>query len=172
MQWALSLNFAKKEFMDRRGLIARIIALLTIPGSWLARLREVWAGIRSSGPQNDMMGHTMTGMDMRGMMSRDNMMEPMRLGMELFERHAEISRTTQYLRDGIIDTTVSSNPKTAQHEGQGMEQNNCETRLRPAGHRQAPTRMEYSVTAANGDGIPEMTRLRLACMGPIQKVIW
>jgi hypothetical protein len=50
---------------------------------------------------------------MRGMMSRDNMMEPMRLGMELFERHAEISRTTQYLRDGIIDTTVSSNPKTA-----------------------------------------------------------
>ncbi|HQT89830.1 MAG TPA: hypothetical protein PK677_15010 [Acidiphilium sp.] len=50
---------------------------------------------------------------MGGMMADHNMMGPMKLGMELFERHAEIHRTTEYLPDGIIDATVSANPETA-----------------------------------------------------------
>ena len=59
------------------------------------------------------MGPNMSNMDMQGMMSHSNMMGPMRLGMELFERHTEITRATDYLSNGIIDTTVSSNPETA-----------------------------------------------------------
>ena len=67
----------------------------------------------SGGMMGGMMGSNMSHMDMQGMMSRSNMMGPMRLGMELFERHTEITRATDYLPNGIIDTTVSSNPKTA-----------------------------------------------------------
>lgn len=55
----------------------------------------------------------MSGGTMRDMMSHNNMMGPMKLGMELFERHAEIQRATQYLPNGIIDATVSGNAKTA-----------------------------------------------------------
>ena len=55
----------------------------------------------------------MSGNGMQDMMSHGNMMGPMKLGMELFERHAEITRATDYLPNGIIDATVSSNPKTA-----------------------------------------------------------
>lgn len=69
---------------------------------------------RSSGDMmGGMMGPNMSNMDMQGMMSHSNMMGPMRLGMELFERHTEITRATDYLSNGIIDTTVSSNPETA-----------------------------------------------------------
>ncbi|MCF3948878.1 hypothetical protein [Acidiphilium iwatense] len=60
-----------------------------------------------------MTGGMMSGSGMQDMMSRGNMMGPMKLGMELFERHAEIQRATEYLPNGIIDATVSSNPKTA-----------------------------------------------------------
>ena len=60
-----------------------------------------------------MMGGMMSGNGMQDMMSRGNMMGPMKFGMELFERHAEIQRATQYLPNGIIDATVSGNAKTA-----------------------------------------------------------
>lgn len=66
-----------------------------------------------SGPSGGMMGSNMPHMDMQGMMSRGNMMGPMKLGMKLFERHAEITRATDYMPNGIIDTTVSNNPTTA-----------------------------------------------------------
>lgn len=60
-----------------------------------------------------MMGSNMSHMDMQGMMSRSNMIGPMKLGMKLFERHTEITRATDYMPNGIIDTTVSNNPTTA-----------------------------------------------------------
>ncbi|HQT90297.1 MAG TPA: hypothetical protein PK677_17490 [Acidiphilium sp.] len=65
------------------------------------------------GMMGGMMGSSMSHMDMQGMMSRGNMMGPMKLGMKLFERHAEITRATDYMPNGIIDTTVSNNPTTA-----------------------------------------------------------
>ncbi|WP_192826806.1 MULTISPECIES: hypothetical protein [Acidiphilium] len=67
----------------------------------------------SGGMMGGMMGSNMSHMDMQGMMSRSNMMGPMKLGMKLFERHTEITRATDYMPNGIIDTTVSSNPTTA-----------------------------------------------------------
>lgn len=67
----------------------------------------------SGGMMGGMMGSNMSHMDMQGMMSRNNMMGPMKLGMKLFERHTEITRATDYMPNGIIDTTVSSNPTTA-----------------------------------------------------------
>lgn len=66
-----------------------------------------------TGSSGGMMGSNMSQMDMRGMMSSSNMMGPMKLGMKLFERHAEITRATDYMPNGIIDTTVSNNPTTA-----------------------------------------------------------
>ncbi|MEE3503592.1 hypothetical protein [Acidiphilium acidophilum] len=67
----------------------------------------------SGGMMGGMMGSNMSPTDMQGMMSRSNMMGPMKLGMKLFERHTEITRATDYMPNGIIDTTVSSNPTTA-----------------------------------------------------------
>ena len=97
----------------------------------------------SEGMMNGMMGQSMSHMDMHGMMSRDNMMGPMRLGMELFERHAEITRATDYLPNGIIDTTVSSNPKTAKL----IQAHVIEMYARLADNRPFPYPMSNSVPA-------------------------
>jgi len=55
----------------------------------------------------------MGGHDMGGMMSRDNMMGPMRTGMELFSRHTEIRRSVTELPDGVRAVTESDDPQTA-----------------------------------------------------------
>lgn len=95
--------------MKRRTVAAGIGGVIS---GWLALVgfdrKEALAD--SSG---GMMSGMMSGNGMQDMMSRGNMMGPMKLGMELFERHAEIQRATQYLPNGIIDATVSANPKTA-----------------------------------------------------------
>jgi hypothetical protein len=95
---------------SRRGVTAILLSFLTLLG--FGR-RAVSAPRTSDAMGGGMMGDGMSHMDMQGMMSHDNMMGPMRLGMALFERHAQISRATEYLPDGIIDTTVSNNPETA-----------------------------------------------------------
>ncbi len=98
--------------MKRRTVTAGFGGLIS---SWLALAgfgRKTALAASSEGATGSMMGGMMSG-GQRGMMSRGNMMGPMKLGMELFERHAEIQRATQYLPNGIIDATVSSDPKTA-----------------------------------------------------------
>jgi hypothetical protein len=67
----------------------------------------------SATPAGGMMGGMMSGHDMNEMMAPGNMMGPMRLGMELFNRHASIQRKTDILPNGIIDTTTSGDPITA-----------------------------------------------------------
>lgn len=46
------------------------------------------------------------------MMKPENMMGPMRTGMELFQRHAEIKRTVTDLPDGVHVVTESADPQT------------------------------------------------------------
>ena len=98
--------------MKRRTVAAGLGGLIS---SWLA-LAGFGRKTALAAPTADtggMMGGMMSGGGMQDMMSHDNMMGPMKLGMQLFERHAEIQRTTEFLPNGIIDATVSSNPKTA-----------------------------------------------------------
>jgi hypothetical protein len=59
-----------------------------------------------------MMGGMMGGHDMGGMMSPDNMMGPMRTGMELFARHAGIRRSVTELPNGVRAVTESDDPET------------------------------------------------------------
>jgi hypothetical protein len=105
--------------MNRRSITAvfggAISSFLTVFGVGPKRAAAQSAGdAGSSGSMmQGMMGQGMSHMDMSNMMSHENMMGPMRLGMELFERHAEITRATDYLDNGIVDTTVSANPATA-----------------------------------------------------------
>lgn len=94
------------------GMISGFLAVLGL-GSKRAVAQSTGDAGSSGGMMGSMMGQGMSHMDMRNMMGHDNMMGPMKLGMELFERHAEITRATDYLPNGIIDTTVSSNPATA-----------------------------------------------------------
>lgn len=96
--------------MKRRSVTAAIGGLIS-GGLALAGFGRKEA--LAEAPQSGMGGGMMGGNGMSDMMSRGNMMGPMKLGMELFERHAEIQRATEYLPNGIIDATVSSNPKTA-----------------------------------------------------------
>lgn len=51
--------------------------------------------------------------EMMKMMMPGNMAGPMRTGMELFMRHAEIRRTVTALPDGIRAVTESDDPQTA-----------------------------------------------------------
>lgn len=57
------------------------------------------------------MGGMMGGMG--GMMMPGNMMGPMRTGMELFMRHAQIRRTVTELPNGVRAVTESDDPQTA-----------------------------------------------------------
>ena len=101
--------------LNRRSLATLLGGLTATLAGWFS----LGAPPASANPPGSMMGGGMMGggmmnnHDMQGMMSHDNMMGPMKLGMELFERHAEIQRATDYLPNGIIDTTISSNPTTA-----------------------------------------------------------
>jgi hypothetical protein len=86
--------------MQRRSIVAMVSAMLAGLG---------WR--RAAGQMGPGMGPGMMGGG--SMMAHGNMMGPMMTGMQLFERHAEIIRATDYLPNGIIDTTVSDTPRTA-----------------------------------------------------------
>lgn len=88
--------------MNRRKLLVLLSVVTTTLAEFLGFQRKAQAG-----------QGMMSGNEMGGMMAPDNMKGPMRLGMELFERHREIRRATQYLPNGIVDTTVSPDPATA-----------------------------------------------------------
>jgi hypothetical protein len=60
-----------------------------------------------------MMGGMMSGHGMDQMMMPDNMMGPMRTGMELFGRHAKIHRNVTELPNGVRAVTESDDPETA-----------------------------------------------------------
>ena len=60
-----------------------------------------------------MMGGIMSGHGMDQMMKPDNMMGPMRTGMELFGWHAKIHRSVTELPNGIRAVTESDDPETA-----------------------------------------------------------
>ncbi len=94
--------------MQRRSLIRAVSVTVAAAASRLLGLRSnVVAG--SSGNMCEMMG----GHDMGAMMSHDNMMGPMRTGMELFARHAEIRRSVTELPNGVRAVTESDDPQTA-----------------------------------------------------------
>lgn len=101
--------------MNRRSLATLLGGLGATFAGWFS----VGTPTAAANPPGSMMekgmmnGGMMNDHDMQSMMAHDNMMGPMKLGMELFERHAEIKRATDYLPNGIIDTTISSNPATA-----------------------------------------------------------
>ena len=99
--------------MNRRTVAAGVGGLVSGLLALAGYGRKTALAATSRDAAGSMMGGMMSHMDMQGMMAHDNMMGPMRLGMKLFERHVEITRATDYLPNGIIDTTVSSNPKTA-----------------------------------------------------------
>lgn len=78
--------------------------------AFAARLFGVRARAASPGTQEGMMG----GSDgMMQMMMPDNMAGPMKSGMQLFMRHAEIYRTVTMLPNGVRAATESDDPATA-----------------------------------------------------------
>jgi hypothetical protein len=101
--------------IDRRSLMRVLGGLSAAIAGWFgSRIPVADADSPGSMMGGGMMGGGM--MDdhsMRGMMGHGNMTGPMRLGMELFQRHTEIKRATDYLPNGIIDTTISSDATTA-----------------------------------------------------------
>ena len=99
--------------MKRRTITAALGGILTGCFAFLGfGRRQALAKPEGMMGGDGMMGG-MFGKSMQDMLSHNNMMGPMKLGMELFERHAEIKRATDYLPNGIIDTTISSDPTTA-----------------------------------------------------------
>ena len=96
--------------MKRRTNAAALGGILS---GWLAGLGFGGHQALADQPGEMVGGGIMCGKSMRDMMSHDNLMGPMKFGMELFERHAGIKRATDYLPNGIIDTTISSDPTTA-----------------------------------------------------------
>ena len=63
------------------------------------------------GMMGGMMGNGPDEEGMRAMMSPENR-GPMRTGMELFERHAQVHRKVTFLPDGIHAVTISAVPET------------------------------------------------------------
>jgi hypothetical protein len=97
--------------MQRRSLIRAVSAAVA---ALTARFSGVYPPAASAAsPANGMMGGMMRGGDMAEMMKPENMMGPMRTGMELFQRHAEIKRTVTELPDGVHAVTESTDPQTA-----------------------------------------------------------
>ncbi len=95
--------------MQRRSLIQTIsIAVTAAAGRFLAPSpsRAAAAALGATPSSNGMGG-------MGEMMGRGNMMGPMRTGMELFMRHAQIRRTVTELPNGIHAVTESDDPQTA-----------------------------------------------------------
>ena len=100
--------------MKRRSVFKILLATLATGMGYLLGIRQPSAG---TGPQaasdTEMMGGGMMGGGMDGMMSPENMGGPMRTGMALFMRHAEVQRKVTDIPNGVRAETVSSNPKTA-----------------------------------------------------------
>ncbi|MDE8343179.1 MAG: hypothetical protein POH28_11325 [Acidocella sp.] len=100
--------------MKRRRITAGISSIiLGLLGVFGFGRRAISAATPSGGMMGGMMNCPVSGDGMNEMMGPGNMMGPMRLGMELFERHASIARKTYILPNGIVDTTTSSDPTTA-----------------------------------------------------------
>ncbi len=95
--------------MQRRSLIRAVWLAL---GAAAARLFGPHPS--AAAPPGDMGGMMSGGVgEMMQMMRPDNMMGPMRTGMELFMRHREIRRTVTELPNGIHAVTESDDPQTA-----------------------------------------------------------
>lgn len=92
--------------MQRRSVLRAIWASLAVAGARLFGVRALAAPL--SAPSDGMMGG-----GMGEMMAPDNMAGPMRTGMELFARHAQIRRTVTELPNGIHAVTESDDPQTA-----------------------------------------------------------
>jgi hypothetical protein len=98
--------------MQRRSLLR---AVWLVFGAAAARLLGPRSSAASAAPAAAPAGGMMGGgMDeMMQMMRPDNMMGPMRTGMELFMRHKEIRRSVIELPNGIHAVTESDDPQTA-----------------------------------------------------------
>ena len=101
--------------MQRRSVIKAFCAALVTGAGSLLRVRGRTASAASPEPVgNGMMGGGMMGGDgMAEMMAPGNMIGPMRLGMELFARHAQIRRTVTEIPGGVHAVTESDDPTTA-----------------------------------------------------------
>lgn len=99
--------------MRRRSLIQAIsITAVAAAGRLLAlRPRHPALAAPAATPSGNGIGGMMGGMG--EMMGPDNMMGPMRTGMELFMHHAQIRRTVTELPSGIHAITESDDPQTA-----------------------------------------------------------
>jgi len=101
--------------MQRRSFIQTFWVALAIGAARLLGLRpQAASAAPSATPTGDMMdGNMMGGNDMAEMMAPGNMAGPMRTGMELFMRHAQIRRTVTELPNGVHAATESDDPRTA-----------------------------------------------------------
>ena len=98
--------------MQRRSLIQAIsIAAAAVAGRLLTLYPPRAVAAPAETPSGNGMGGMMGGMG--EMMQPGNMMGPMRTGMELFMRHAQIYRTVTDLPDGVHAVTESDDPQTA-----------------------------------------------------------
>lgn len=88
--------------MKRRSFLSR---------SWAALAAA--AGALFSAPRAGAMGGGMMGGGMGGMMSSDNMRGPMRTGMALFMRHAQVERSVSDIPGGVRAETTSRIAETA-----------------------------------------------------------
>ncbi|HVB78747.1 MAG TPA: hypothetical protein VNE82_02220 [Candidatus Binataceae bacterium] len=104
-----------EKAVKRRSFFRRLFAVFATGLGYLSGIRGAAARAGSSGVGAEVMtgGGMMGGGMMGGMMSDENMRGPMRTGMELFARHAEIRRTVIDVPGGVRAETTSSNPKTA-----------------------------------------------------------
>lgn len=99
------------NIMRRRSLIQALsIAVAATAGRLLAVGRPA-ALASPTMPSGDDMCGMMAGMG--EMMMPGNMMGPMRSGMELFRRHAQIRRTVTELPNGVHAVTEADDPQTA-----------------------------------------------------------
>jgi hypothetical protein len=100
--------------MQRRSLIRAVSVAIGVVAARLFRLYPFAASAApTETPTGDMMGGMMGGHGMDEMMKPDNMMGPMRTGMELFMRHTKIRRSVTDLPNGIRAVTESDDPQTA-----------------------------------------------------------
>ena len=98
--------------MRRRSLILAVsVAVAAAAGRLLAFRRPRAAVAVPPETGGDRTGGMMGGMG--EMMQPGNMMGPMRSGMELFRRHAEIRRSVTDLPNGVHAVTESDDPQTA-----------------------------------------------------------
>jgi hypothetical protein len=102
----------KEHEMIRRSLILAGSVAIAAAAARLLTFRLPCAAMAAP-PETagDGMGGMMGGMS--EMMQPGNMMGPMRTGMELFRRHAEIRRTVTDLPNGAHAVTESDDPQTA-----------------------------------------------------------